>query len=273
MLIEGGMLSVEYRDLLLEKEDGVAILTLNRPDKLNALSSTMREDLPKVFQELADDDDVRAVVVTGAGRGFCSGADVTGLAARLTGEQPKKSRRSILAPVGSFVACVAELEKPTIAAVNGVAAGVGLSLSLLCDMRISAESARFSTVWVRRGLVADGGATYLLPQVLGVAKALELMYTGDIIDAKEAMRVGLVSRVVPDSDLMKVAKELAKKIAKGPSIALELTKRAVYRDILLGLRYGLDFESYAQNICFGSEDHKEGVTAFFEKREAQFKGR
>ena len=263
---------MKYQDLILEKEDGIATLTLNRPDKLNAISMTMRDELPKVIDEVRGDDDVRVLVVTGAGRGFCSGADVTGQAARLAGEKVGESRRSILAPVGIWGVSLAELEKPTIAAVNGVTAGAGLSFALLCDIRIAAESARFSAAWVRRGLIADVGATYFLPRILGVEKALEFMYTGDIIDAREAERIGLVSRVVPNDDLMRVTKELATKIAKGPPIAIELMKRAVYRDILSGLGAKLDFESYAQNICRQSEDHQEGVTSFLEKREAHFKG-
>ena len=263
---------MKYQDLILEKEDGIATLTLNRPDKLNAISMTMREELPKAIDEVRGDDEVRVLVVTGAGRGFCSGADVAGQAARIAGGKLEESRRSLLAPVGSWGVPLAELEKPTIAAVNGVAAGAGLSFALLCDIRIAAESARFGAVWVRRGLIADVGATYFLPRILGVEKALELMYTGDIIDAREAERIGLVSRVVPDDDLMKVTRELATKIAKGPPIAIELMKRAVYRDILSGLRVKLDFETYAQDICRRSEDHKEGVTAFLEKREAHFKG-
>ncbi len=264
---------MKYQDLILEKEDGIATLTLNRPDKLNAISDAIRNELPKAIEEVRGDDEVRVLVVTGAGRGFCSGADVTVQAARLASEKVGESRRSLLAPVGWFGVPLAELEKPTIAAVNGVAAGAGLSIALLCDIRIAAQSARFTAVWVERGLIADVGATYFLPQILGVGKALELMYTGDIIDAREAERIGLVSRVVPDGDLMKVTKELATKIAKGPPIAIELMKRAVYRDILSGLRAKLDFESYAQNICRQSEDHKEGVASFLEKREAHFKGR
>ena len=263
---------MKYQDLILEKEDGIATLTLNRPDKLNAISMTMRDELPEAIDEVRGDDEVRVLIVTGAGRGFCSGADVASQAARLTGEKAEQSRRSLLAPLGIWGVLLAELEKPVIAAVNGVAAGAGLSFALLCDIRIAAESARFSAIWRRIGLIADIGATYFLPRILGVEKALELMYTGDIIDAREAERIGLVSRVVPDDDLMKVTRELATKIAKGPPIAIELMKRAVYRDILSGLRVKLDFETYAQDICRRSEDHKEGVTAFLEKREAHFKG-
>ncbi len=264
---------MKNQDLILEKEDGIATLTLNRPDRLNAISMEMRAELPKAIKKVSDSDAVRVLVVTGAGRGFCSGADVAGQAARIAGKKFERSRRSLLAPVGMWGVPLMELEKPTIAAVNGIAAGAGLSLALFCDIRIAAESARFAAVWVRRGLIADLGATYSLTRILGVEKALELMYTGDIIGAREAERIGLVSRVVPDDDLMKVTKELATKIAKGPPIAIELMKRAVYRDILSGLGTKLDFESYAQNICRQSEDHKEGVTAFLEKREAHFKGR
>ncbi len=263
---------MKYQSLILEKEDGIATLTLNRPDKLNAINMIMREELPKAIDEVRGDDEVRVLVVTGAGRGFCSGADVASQAASIAGEKVEESRRSLLAAVGIWGVCLAELEKPTIAAVNGVAAGAGLSITLLCDIRISAQSARFAAVWVRRGLVADVGATYFLPRIVGVEKALELMYTGDIIDASEAERIGLVSRVVPDDDLMKVTGELANKIAKGPPLAIELMKRAVYRDIVSGLGASLDFETYAQNICYRSEDHKEGVASFLEKREAHFKG-
>lgn len=263
---------MKYQDIILEKEDGIATLTLNRPDKLNAISVAMREELPEAIDEVRGDDDVRVLVVTGAGRGFCSGADVGGQAARIAGEEVTKSRRSILAPLGIWGFPLVELEKPTIAAVNGVAAGAGVSIALLCDIRIAAQSARFTAAWVRRGLIADVGATYFLPRIVGVEKALELMYTGDIIDVREAERIGLVSRVAPDDDLMKVTRELATKIAKGPPIAIELMKRAVYRDILSDLGTKLDFETYAQNVCYQSEDYKEGVSSFFEKREAHFKG-
>ncbi len=258
---------MKYQNLILEKKDGVATLTLNRPDKLNAVSLDMAGELPKAVDEVRNDDEVGVLVITGAGRAFSAGTDLSGV----TGEE--KSRRSILAPLGIWAISLAELEKPTIAAVNGVAVGMGLSFALLCDIRIAAESSRFGAVWVKRGLIADGGATYLLPMILGKSKALELMYAGDFVDSKEAERIGLVSRVVPDGDLMKVTLELATKIAKGASLAIELTKRAVYGEVLKDLRTSLDFESYAQNICLQSEDYKEGVNAFFEKREARFKGR
>jgi len=183
------------------------------------------------------------------------------------------SRQSPVPRFVSHVGYLWDFEKPTIAAINGVAAGAGLSYALYCDIRIAAESARFGAIWVRRGLVADAGATYLLPRIVGLEKSLELMYTGEIIGAREAERIGLVSRVVPDEDLMKEARELALKIAQGPPITIGLTKRAVYREILKELLAEIDFENVANTICHETEDFKEGVRSFLEKRPAQFKGR
>jgi len=260
-----------YGDMILEKEDGIAILTLNRPEKLNAISMEMREGFAKVVEEVCNDDEIKVLIITGAGRGFCSGADVGGQMARVS-EEVKIPRSFLLEPLGAFLLPIRNLGKPTIAAVNGIAAGIGLSLALLCDIIIASDQARFSAIWVKRALIPDGGATYLLPRIVGTGKALELMFTGDIIDAKEAERLGLVNRVVPHQDLMKEAKELAGKIAKGPPITLELTKRAVYKSLQNDLERQLDFETYAQNICLGTDDHKEGVKAFLEKRDPVFRG-
>ncbi|MDY6907567.1 MAG: enoyl-CoA hydratase [Chloroflexota bacterium] len=260
-----------YEDMLFEKENGYAILTLNRPDKLNAISMGMREGLAKVAEEVRDDDDIKALVITGAGRAFCSGADVSGQAARLSGEV-QIPRWFLLEPLGSWLLPIRDLAKPTIAAVNGTAAGIGWTLALICDMILASDQARFSAIWVKRALVPDGGASHLIPRMVGTAKALELMLTGDFVDAKEAERLGLVNRVVPHDELMAAAKELAGKIAKGPPITIELTKRAVYRGMVNDLERQLDFETYAQNICRGTEDHKEGVTAFLQKRDPQFRG-
>lgn len=260
-------------ELVFEKEGNIAIMRLNRPDKLNALSLEMRRGIPVMVEKVRADDDIRVLIVTGTGRGFCSGADVGSQAARIAGEIAEMSRRETLALVGDFSLTLAKLDKPTIAAVNGVAAGVGLTLALACDIRIAAEGARFTAVWVKRGLIPDGGATYLMPQLLGMSKALELMYTGDIINAREAERIGMVSKVVRATELMDSAKEMANKIAKGPPIAMQLIKRGAYKTLYERLEAQLEFESYGQNICRSTEDHKEGVRSFMEKRKPKFKGR
>jgi len=263
---------MEGKNLILEKDGHIAVLTLNRPDKMNAISAEMRENFPLTLQEVQEDDNLRALIITGAGRGFCSGADVAVQAARAAGQQAEASRKSILQLVGSLIVGFEKINKPIIAAINGIAAGVGLTITLACDLRIASANARFSAIWVKRGLIADGGATFLLPLVVGMEKALELSFTGDIIDAKEAERIRLVLRVVPPEELMTRAKDLAQKIASGPPISVELVKRVMWEKIRNQLREQLLLESYAQNVCRTTQDHKEAVKAFMEKREPQFKG-
>lgn len=264
---------MEYEGLILEKEKGIATITLNRPEKLNALTKAMMEDsFPRATEDVRKDDDIRVLIITGAGRGFCAGADVSDLAA---GDVVGKggTRWQLLEPLAASHALpLHNLEKPTIAAINGVVAGAGVSLAALCDIRIASENARFVFAWVLRGLIPDCGATYSLPRILGVSRALELAFTGDMFDAKEAERIGLVNQVVAAEDLMKVTRELAEKLAKRPPITLGLIKRAVYRGIVNDLEQQLDFESYAQNLCITTQDHKEAVQAFLEKREAVFRG-
>jgi len=263
---------MEAKDLILEKDGHVAVLTLNRPDKMNAISAEMRENLPLTLQEVQEDDNLRCLIITGAGRGFCSGADVAVQAARAAGQQAETSRKTILQLVGSLILGFEKINKPIVAAINGIAAGVGLTITLACDLRIASANARFSAIWVKRGLIADGGATFLLPFIVGMEKALELTFTGDIIDAKEAERIRLVSRVVPPEELMTLAKDLAQKIASGPPISVELVKRVMWEKIRNQLREQLLLESYAQNVCRTTQDQKEAVKAFMEKREPQFKG-
>lgn len=263
---------METKELILEKDGHVAILTLNKPDKMNAISPEMREYFPLALQEVQEDENLRALIITGEGRGFCSGADVAALAARAAGQQADASRKTTLALVGDFILGFERINKPIIAAVNGIAAGIGLTIPLVCDIRIASTNARFSAIWVKRGLVADGGATLLLPLIVGMEKALELSFTGDIIDAQEAARIRLVSRVVPHEELMSRAKELAQKIASRPPISVELLKRVMCEKIRNQLREQLLFESYAQHVCHKTQDQKEAVKAFTEKREPQFKG-
>jgi len=270
---------MSYEDILLEKEGGVATLTFNRPDTLNAWNDRMGEESVAALDEVRKDSDVRVLVVTGAGRGVASGAEVSALAGAGLGTPQFGDGlvgRSMRGQPGVWDVSIAirNLPKPVIAAVNGVAAGAGLSVALACDIRIASDKARFSQIFVKRGLVPDSGATYFLPRLVGLAKACELVFTGDMIDAAEAERIGLVSRVVPHDDLMKVTWELAERIANGPPITIQLAKMALYKgSVAPDLEGQVYYESLLQSMCFATEDFKEGVQAFLEKREPDFKGR
>jgi 2-(1,2-epoxy-1,2-dihydrophenyl)acetyl-CoA isomerase len=264
---------LDYETVILEKEGAIATLTLNRPDRLNAISPQMREDLMDSLKEVREDDDIRVLIVTGSGRGFCAGADVEALlGARASGELKKKSRLTYHDPLGPYVIQLRKLEKPTICALNGVAVGVGISLALACDIRIASENASIRPMWVRTAITPDAGATYALPRIMGTAKALEKLFTGEAIDAQEAERLGLVNSVVTQDELITAAHELAAKIAKGPPIAIELIKRAVYEGIERDFDSQTYYETYVGKITELSEDHHEGIQAFKEKREPDFKG-
>ena len=260
---------MEYEDLLVEKKDGVVTMTLNAPHKMNALTMEMKNSLLLAIDEAAKDDEARVVIITGAERAFCAGADLTVL-----GETQDKSRYERLQIMGYVMEAVANLDKPVIAAINGACAGAGFSLALSCDIRIASEQARFGLAFVLIGAVPDCGMSYFLPRIVGTSKALELMFTGEQIDAVEAERLGIVSRVVPHDELMKVSQELAAKIAQQPPVAVELAKRLVYRGMIHDLARHLDLETYIQHLCFQTEDFKESVRAFLEKRpRPQFKGK
>lgn len=256
--------------LLLHKDGHVATLTLNRPDKLNAIDPGIRRNLPLALKEVQDDDEIRALIITGAGRGFCSGADVASTTA--AGAEASNSRKQKLQLVGELVLGFERVNKPVIAAINGVAAGIGLSIALACDIRIASSAARFSAIWVKRGLIADGGASLLLPHIVGIEKALEMSMTGEMVDAPEAHRIRLVSRVVTPEALMVEARALASKLAAMPPISVELVKRVMLEKMRGQIREQLVLESYAQNVCRATEDQKEAVRAFVEKREPVFKG-
>ncbi len=264
---------MEYEDLLLEKKDGIAILTLNVPDKLNAISGKMGRNLPLAVDEIAQDDEVRVVIVTGAGRGFCSGADVSAMQARPAAtEVPRYARLQVTGWPHSDV--FPKLDKPSIAAINGACVGGGLSLALSCDIRLASETARFGVAQVARALVPDYGLTHYLPLAVGVSKALELMYTAEMIGAVEAERVGIVSRVVAPDELMNTAQELAAKIAQQAPLSVELTKKMVWRGLFDGLARQLDLETYGTRICSQSEDHRKSVKAFMNKQPPpEYKGR
>lgn len=263
---------MDFEDIVLEKEGGVTTLTLNRPDRLNSFTTKMYRELSNIMNQIKKDDEIKVVIFTGAGRGFCAGSDVSDRLANRVGKGREENRFETLRPTGAVALDIADLDKPIIAAINGVAVGAGLSIALLSDIRLASDKARFGAVWINMGLIPDLGATYYLPRIVGMEKALDLMLSGEIINAEEALRIGLVSRVVPHEQLMATAKELATKIAAGPSVAIELIKRGLRRGLNNDLKTQLDYESYAQNLCRKTEDHEEAIQAFMEKKKPEFKG-
>ena len=262
-----------YECLLYEVKDGIATLTLNRPDRLNALGGSLREDLHDAVTRSAADPEVRVMVITGAGKGFCSGGDVKAMGEAKAGQRERPLIEKIAPGRDRTLLAMREAPQPIIAAVNGAAAGAGMNLALGCDIRIASTAARFTQAFVKRGLHPDWGGTYFLPRVVGTAKACEMIFTGDVIDAAEAERLGIVSRVVAPEELMPAAYELARRIAAGPPVAIRLAKRSIYANSELDLRAALQVETMAQNICFETEDATEGIRAFGEKRPPVFKGR
>jgi enoyl-CoA hydratase/carnithine racemase len=262
-----------YECLLYEVKDGIAILTLNRPDRLNALGGTLREDLHDAITRASADSDVRVMILTGAGKGFCAGGDVKAMNENRESGRDQPLLDKIAPSRDRTLLAMRDAPQPIIAAVNGAAAGAGMNLALGCDIRIGSTAANFSQAFVKRGLHPDWGGTYFLPRVVGVAKAAELIFTGDVIDAAEALRLGVISRVVAPEELMPAAQELARKIAAGPPIAIRLAKRALYHNAECDLRQALEFETFAQNICRETDDAAEGIRAFVEKRLASFRGR
>jgi 2-(1,2-epoxy-1,2-dihydrophenyl)acetyl-CoA isomerase len=262
-----------YRCLLYEVKDGVATLTLNRPDRLNALGDTLREDLFDAVSRGSADPEVRVMIVTGAGKGFCAGGDVKAMNEAKESGRERSLMDKIAPGRDRTLLAMREAPQPIIAAVNGAAAGAGMNLALGCDIRIASTAAKFSQAFVKRGLHPDWGGTYFLPRLVGMAKACELTFTGDVVDAAEALRIGLVSQVVAPEELMPAVQALARKIAAGPPVAIRLAKRALYRNAESGLREALEFETFAQNACFETEDAREGIRAFVEKRAPVFRGR
>lgn len=252
----------------LKYQGNVAIVTLNRPDKLNALTDEMYRRVTELFTEFRTDDKVRAVVVTGAGRAFCSGSDVTSMVNTnlVEGRARMQTRHAM-------ITAIANLEKPVIAAVRGVAAGIGFSVAMACDLIVAADNAKFSQIFKKIGLVPDGGSIYFLVQRVGIARAKELVYTARMLPAEEAREWGIINRVVPDAELESSALALAQELAESATFALALAKKMFQAMYVPTLETHLEQENLCQGIAKLTEDHIEGVTAFKEKRVAVFKGR
>ena len=261
-------------DLLENVKDGVALLTLNRPDRLNALSGAMLDALLEALPRLAGDPNVGCVVITGAGRGFCAGGDVKMMAeGREMAGDSLEERAQGLRDKMETSRWLHEMPKPTIAMVRGAAAGAGLSLALACDMRVASESARFATAFARVGYSGDFGGSWYLTQLVGTAKARELYYTAEIVDAKQALALGIANRVVADDKLEEETMALARKIASGPRVALRYMKRNMNAAEIGTLKDSLDLEAWHHTRTGQTEDHREAAKAFVEKREPVFRGR
>ena len=263
---------MKYQTIIFEKEDGIAKLSLNRPDKLNALNTQIITELYEALEECRGDPQIRCIVITGVGRGFCSGADASDLGSTSV-EEGAEDFGTRMERYNRVIRALRDIEKPVIASVNGVAVAAGMNLALACDIRIASDRARFGEVFVKVGLSPDCGGGYLLWRLVGLGKATELMFTGDIIDAEEAQRIGLVNQVVPHEELEKTTTEFATRMAKGPTRAIGLAKKLLNRGMETDLATLLDFEAFAQYQTASSGDSKEGVKAFMEKREPDFKGR
>jgi enoyl-CoA hydratase/carnithine racemase len=263
---------MKYEHLLVDTSDHIATITLNRPERYNAFGGLMRQEIVAALEDAASDKEVRVVVITGAGKAFCAGGDVNEFASGDT-KALEKIATSERHAMCRAVLAINTMEKPVIASVNGVAAGGGCNLALACDIRIAGDKARFGQVFTRRGVHPDWGGIYFLPRLVGYAKAAELIYSGEVIDAAEAFRIGLVNKVVPQETLESATREMAVNIAKNAPIPIAFAKRGLQNFHKWDLAQALDYESYVLEVIMKSEDIIEGFGAFLEKREPVFKGR
>jgi 2-(1,2-epoxy-1,2-dihydrophenyl)acetyl-CoA isomerase len=257
--------------LIFTVEEHIALLTLNRPDKRNAFTTQMLDLWAEALTECQHRPDIRVVVVTGAGQAFCAGGDIEEMQQRLS--SPPLDHKRFLESVHRVPLTLAAMDKPVIAAVNGAAMGAGMDMALACDIRFASINARFAASYVRMGLAPGDGGAYFLPRLVGVAKALELLWTGDAIDAEKAEQLGIVNRVLPEEELMPYTREFAARLARGPEVAIRLTKRAVYESQAIDLRTSLDLISSHMAVLMATDDHHEAVQAFLEKRQPRFEGR
>lgn len=254
----------------LDEATGVGTITLDRPDRLNALTFEVYDELRRAFYTLHDDPTTRVVVITGAGRGFCSGGDVEDIIGKLF-ERDMRGLLEFTRMTCDLVLSIRRCRKPVIGALNGTVAGAGAVIATACDMRVAAESAKIAYLFTRVGLSgADMGAAWMLPRIVGLAKASELLMTGDFISAEEAHRIGLYNRVVPDGQALDEAVALAAKLARGPSFAIEITKDSLNREASMDLTSALEAEAQIQAALMLHPDFRESYDAFVEKRDARF---
>jgi 2-(1,2-epoxy-1,2-dihydrophenyl)acetyl-CoA isomerase len=260
-----------YETILFEKSGGVANVALNRPKKLNAFDGTMHEELYSALGDAAEDDEVRCIVVRGEGKGFSAGADLAQIIEGADGDPDLGEY--LRSTYSRLVERMVGIEKPIIAALHGPVYGAGVGVALACDLRVAAENTKFSVAFIKIGLMPDAGVTFLLPRVVGLGRAMEMSMLGDAVEAEEAYRIGLVNKVVPEDSLPKEARNLAEHLSTMPTAALGRMKHALYASFETDFETALENEAEGQTFCGYTQDHKEGVTAFFEKRGAKFTGR
>jgi enoyl-CoA hydratase/carnithine racemase len=255
-------------------EDGVATLTFNRPEVMNAVRPQTSREIFEVLADVRRNDAVRCLLITGEGRGFCAGDDFQAIFLAEDRDSRKGQRKVQRIKQGeSSLAEIFGLEKPTIAAVNGPAVGYGMDIALYCDIRIASDAAKFGWYFVRRGVMGTVGGTFILPRLVGLSKAIELCLTGDLIDAHEALRLGMVSKVVPGEQLMDEAVTMARKVASGPPLAQQAIKRAMHKGFEMDWRTLNEYQQALGDVLWDTDDHMEGVRSFLEKRDPVFRGR
>jgi enoyl-CoA hydratase/carnithine racemase len=266
---------MEFRYILLEKRDHIARITLNRPDKLNALNEKMFDEIAYALSDIAQDDDMRVVVLTGAGRTFCAGADLREEEGEkvLREKNAEEIRRNVRRSSRGCIEGLQQLPQPAIAMIRGACVGAGFDLALACDIRIGSEDARFMVAYTRVGMIPGQGGAWMLARIAGLAKAAELLFTGDFLNAQDAYKWGVLNKVVPDSELEKETMAMAFRIASVPPLANRINKMHLYRMLQMDLPTALDFAAASQPILILSEDSQEAINAFLEKRKATFKGR
>src|SRR5881409_227566 len=265
-----------YEQITYEKADGIATITLNRPERMNAFTPQMLDEWYAALLDSHTDADVRVVVLTCSGRGFCAGADLSGgegVSLLHRSASQVDNRNFLRDSVQRIPRLVSIMEKPYIAAVNGAAVGAGMDMASMCDMRFAADTARLGMTYVRMGIIPGDGGCYFLPRIVGMAKALDIIWSGRLFDAKEAFQMGYVSAVMPEDQLMNYARAYAETLVRGPAVAIQQAKRLAYRSQEVSLDAALDLAQQAMFIAQSTEDAREGPRAFAEKREPQFKGR
>lgn len=263
----------DFQYVLIQQEEGVVTITMNRPEVLNAFNDPMLQELTEAIEEAGDDETVRCVVLTGAGRAFGAGQDLSSFAARPTDSGHTGLVSEHLTKYHRLIHAMRNMPKPVVGAIRGVAAGISCNIALACDLRIAADNARFIEAFARIGLVPDGGGGYLLPRLIGLGRALDMALLAEEVSGPEAERIGLVTKCVPLAEFDSTVAAFAKRLANGPTRSYGLIKELLYKSMDMHLQSSLDLEGHLQDLAFATEDHKEGVNAFLQKRRANYSGK